>query len=83
MSKQAAPQKYQPRFVAYAKHLGKTPDEVAAVNNWTADYMAWITIQLKAWGKATGRDCRLMSEADHDNFTAFLANAAEQQREAA
>lgn len=67
----AAPE--QPRFAAYRASLnGAQPTNVG--------FMCWIQEQLAAWRKANGRGHRdpyadLLSDADHDSFTAFCVAA--------
>lgn len=61
---------YQPRFVAYAKHLGKRPEDVAP--GFGADFMCWISAKWGEWAKATGRSRHVHTQSDHDDFDAFL-----------
>lgn len=67
---------YQPRFVAYAAHLGMSPDAVIVAGRWHADFMGWISAQWSAWSKATGRDRHCHTAADHDDFDRFLATGS-------
>lgn len=64
--------RYQPRWIAYAKSLGKTPEELGGGPVVNAAFMAWISQQWGAWAKATGRDRHIHTQDDHASFDAFI-----------
>lgn len=70
---------YQPRFLAFAKHLGKTPDALVAGcadrtarDVLNADFMAWIGAKWGEWAQATGRDRSRITIEDQESFDAFI-----------
>lgn len=77
---------WNPRYVAYAAAHGRTPeamrdhDAQAWPGGPAVGFMLWISENLQAWGKARGRRGRrldfLGSEADHEDFTAWLQGMA-------
>lgn len=68
---------WQPRWVAYAAHEGRTPDEQDA-HDRRADgtflahpFMAWVGAAWAAWCAKTGRPLHGLN-ADHEAFDAWL-----------
>lgn len=74
--------KFQPRYVAYCRANGKTPDEmmahdvVAYPGGKMCGFVLWIGAQWGAWRKANGRrHDDFVSDADHKSFDVFVGAA--------
>lgn len=69
---------YQPRFVAYAESLGKTPDEVSAElaarrTGRMMPFILWINAKWSEWRRLNKREpFSSLSPADHAAFDAWL-----------
>lgn len=70
---------YQPRYVAYAKAHGKTPDEMMEHDNWhqsggcMLSYIFWITAHWREWDALT-KHVGPHSDADCAKFDEWLAS---------
>ena len=62
---------YQPRFIAYAMSLGKSPEDVERSFD-NRDYIAWINPRWREWEKETQHPGYIHSEEDHLNFNNWL-----------
>jgi len=72
---------YQPRYVAYARAHGRTPDEQLAhdVERWPGGcmtgYICWIGERWQEWRQEKGLSLDYQpSRADHADFDRWLAN---------
>jgi hypothetical protein len=74
---------YQPRYLAYCASHGKTPaqmlrhDRKAWPGGKMCGFILWISARWQEWKKANGRGrWDVLSQADHDNFDAWLNSCA-------
>lgn len=76
---------WQPRWVAYAAHEGRTPDQQAAHDRnahgafLSHRFIAWIDAAWKAWAASTGARLTGLTEADHDAFDTWLPTYRQQE----
>ena len=70
---------YQPRYAAYARAHGKTPEQMAGHDEeqWPGGCMCgfilWIGDRWREWRKLKGYSHNwILSEADHVEFDAWL-----------
>jgi hypothetical protein len=69
---------YHPRYKAYAKHHGATPDEMLAGDNerfpggCMTGYIIWIGERWREWDTLTGHTGP-HTRADHTDFDKWLA----------
>lgn len=69
---------YQPRYVAYAKSNGMTPDAMLAHDKIEypggrmCGFMCWISSRLRDFKKAHPQHVIGDNISNHDAFTAFL-----------
>lgn len=67
---------YQPRFVAYAKAQGVTPEALAATR-FGVGFICWINAKWSAFCAEFKRDRGFLSERDHADFDAWLSGATQ------
>ena len=67
-----------PRFVAYARTNGNTPDAQAAADRDRfpggpmAGFTTWLNARWRDWATEAGHDLVRLSAADHAAFDAWL-----------
>jgi hypothetical protein len=67
-----------PRYLAYCRAHGATPEEQRAADakrylgGWTIGYVFWVRHELAAWCALNGRFRLEMNGADHVEFTEWL-----------
>ena len=77
---------WNPRYVAYARAHGRTPEEMRAhdADVWpggrATGFILWISKQWQRWHEERGLTCspaswkrHILSQQDHDSFDAELA----------
>ena len=65
--------RFNPRFVAFARSIGKTPSALFNEGKFGAEFMAFTRQELTAFCATLGRnEARLTCEADHEAFTGYL-----------
>ncbi len=64
---------FQPRYIAYSKAHGRTPDEMLkADNDMMHEFMIWIDRQWTKWETETGYGPLPKSEQAHQDFDRWL-----------
>lgn len=64
--------RWNPRYVAYARANGRTPDEQKALEPGNCGFICWINERWAAYRAEHGLELR--APADHERFDAWLAS---------
>lgn len=76
-------ERWNPRYVAYARAHGNTPEYQSALDRERypggrmAGYLVWVSANWREWHADTGRGPLPLTAADHAEFDAWLLARAE------